>query len=73
MRSPSDAIKIELHNAPIPIDVSNSPCPRAPTWSKSRAKTGNSVLNGIMNNAATITIKIPVRTSGVRQLNFHLR
>ncbi len=70
MRSPRAAISTELASAPTPMEVSSSPCPLAPTPSTSRANTGNSVLNGMINKDAQITTSNPVRTSTFCQLNF---
>ena len=50
--------------------VRSKPCPVAPTFRISRAKTGNSVVNGTMKSEASMVISRPVRTVSLRQLNF---
>ena len=70
MRSPKVAIITALPKAPIPMAVRSNPCPAAPTFRISRAKTGSSVVNGTMKSDASIVIRSPVRTVSLRQLNF---
>src|SRR6185436_19630315 len=69
-RSPKDAINTELNKAPMPMALNNSPCPVAPTWRISRANTGKSVMNGMMNIDEQMTINRLERTASLRQLNF---
>ena len=70
-RSPTAAMRTALHSAPTPMAVRSSPWPLAPTPRRSRAKTGRSVVKGMMNRDANIAISRPVRTTSFLQLNFH--